>query len=154
MEDGLDAIASGNEDRTRWLHGRYFRDAEKAAEDADIKAASTARHGGLKSLVDVNLENIDARKVNSIRLYTDAEGRDVFVRVGRYGPYIERQVGVNAEGEAEYQRASLSETTTPDELNEQLAEKLFASPQGSRQLGENPANGRSIVAKEGRFDPS
>lgn len=153
MEDELDAIASGNEDRTRWLNGFYFGDAEKGAEDADIKAASIARHGGLKSLVDVNLENIDARKVNSIRLYTDAEGRDVFVRVGRYGPYIERQVGVNAEGEPEYQRANLSETTTPDELNEQLAEKLFATPQGGRELGENPANGRTIVAKEGRFGP-
>ena len=74
----------------RWLNGFYFGDAEKGAEDADIKAASIARHGGLKSLVDVNLENIDARKVNSIRLYTDAEGRDVFVRVGRYGPYSAR----------------------------------------------------------------
>ena len=153
MEDELDAIASGNEDRTRWLNGFYFGDADKGGDDAEIKAASIARHGGLKSLVDVNLENIDARKVNSIRLYTDAEGRDVFVRVGRYGPYIERQVGVNAEGEAEYQRANLSETTTPDELNEQLAEKLFATPQGGRELGENPANGRTIVAKEGRFGP-
>src|SRR5699024_4127448 len=50
-------------------------------------------------------------------------------------------------------RANLSETTTPDELTEQLAEKLFATPQGGRELGENPANGRTIVAKEGRFGP-
>src|SRR5699024_2617122 len=90
MEDELDAIASGNEDRTRWLNGFYFGDADKGDDSSDVKAASIARHGGLKSLVDVNLENIDARKVNSIRLYTDSEGRDVFVRVGRYGPYIER----------------------------------------------------------------
>lgn len=153
MEDELDAIASGNEDRTRWLNSFYFGDAEKGSEAGDVKAASIARHGGLKSLVDVNLESIDARKVNSIKLYTDTEGRDVFVRVGRYGPYIERQVGVNAEGEPEYQRANLSETTTPDELNEELAEKLFATPQGGRELGENPANGRTVVAKEGRFGP-
>ncbi|QQN47736.1 type I DNA topoisomerase [Corynebacterium kefirresidentii] len=149
MEDELDQIATGIEDGTAWLNGFYFGNAEANEQ----KAASIARHGGLKSLIDVNLEAIDARKVNSLRLYTDTEGRDVFVRVGRYGPYIERAVGTNDDGSIEYQRANLSETVTPDSLNEELAEKLFATPQGGRELGENPANGRMIVAKEGRFGP-
>ena len=149
MEDELDQIATGIEDGTAWLNGFYFGNAEANEQ----KAASIARHGGLKSLIDVNLEAIDARKVNSLRLYTDTEGRDVFVRVGRYGPYIERAVGTNEDGTIEYQRANLSETVTPDGLNEELAEKLFATPQGGRELGENPANGRMIVAKEGRFGP-
>ena len=149
MEDELDQIATGIEDGTAWLNGFYFGNAEANEQ----KAASIARHGGLKSLIDVNLEAIDARKVNSLRLYTDTEGRDVFVRVGRYGPYIERAVGTNDDGCIEYQRANLSETVTPDGLNEELAEKLFATPQGGRELGENPANGRMIVAKEGRFGP-
>ncbi len=149
MEDELDAIAAGTENGTDWLNGFYFGNA--AAKDQ--KAASIARHGGLKSLIDINLEAIDARQVNSLKLYTDSEGRDVFVRVGRYGPYIERVVGTNEDGTPEYQRANLSETTTPDELNEEFAEKLFATPQGGRELGENPANGRMVVAKEGRFGP-
>jgi len=149
MEDELDQIATGIEDGTAWLNGFYFGNAEANEQ----KAASIARHGGLKSLIDVNLEAIDARKVNSLRLYTDTEGRDVFVRVGRYGPYIERAVGTNDDGSIEYQRANLSETVTPDGLNEELAEKLFATPQGGRELGENRANGRMIVAKEGRFGP-
>ena len=149
MEDELDQIATGIEDGTAWLNGFYFGNAEANEQ----KAASIARHGGLKSLIDVNLEAIDARKVNSLLLYTDAEGRDVFVRVGRYGPYIERAVGTNDDGSIEYQRANLSETVTPDGLNEELAEKLFATPQGGRELGENPENGRMIVAKEGRFGP-
>lgn len=149
MEDELDSIAAGRENGTEWLTNFYFGNTEVG----DQKAASIARHGGLKSLVDINLEAIDARKVNSLRLYTDAEGRDVFVRVGRYGPYIERAVGTNEDGTVEYQRANLSETVTPDELNEALAEKLFATPQGGRELGQNPKNGRIIVAKEGRFGP-
>ena len=149
MEDELDQIATGIEDGTAWLNGFYFGNAEANEQ----KAASIARHGGLKSLIDVNLEAIDARKVNSLLLYTDAEGRDVFVRVGRYGPYIERAVGTNDDGSIEYQRANLSETVTPDGLNEELAEKLFATPQGGRELGENPENARMIVAKEGRFGP-
>ena len=149
MEDELDSIAAGRENGTEWLNNFYFGNTEAGEQ----KAASIARHGGLKSLVDINLEAIDARQVNSLRLYTDAEGRDVFVRVGRYGPYIERAVGTNEDGTVDYQRANLSETVTPDELNEALAEKLFATPQGGRELGQNPENGRIIVAKEGRFGP-
>ena len=147
MEDELDAIATGNRDRTQWLNGFYF-----GSNDDNSAAVSIARHGGLKSVIDVNLEQIDARKVNSLKLYTDSEGRDVFVRVGRYGPYIERRVG-EENGEPVYQRANLAESTSPDELNEELAEKLFVTPQGGRELGENPANGRTVVAKEGRFGP-
>ena len=147
MEDELDAIATGNRDRTQWLNGFYF-----GSNDDNSAAVSIARHGGLKSVIDVNLEQIDARKVNSLKLYTDSEGRDVFVRVGRYGPYIERRVG-EENGEPVYQRANLAESTSPDELNEELAEKLFATPQGGRELGENPATGRTVVAKEGRFGP-
>ena len=40
-----------------------------------------ARAGGLKKLVGVNLEEIDAREINSIPMFDD-----VVVRVGRYGP--------------------------------------------------------------------
>jgi len=149
MEDELDNIAAGEEDRTEWLTGFYFGDAEAD----DNTAESIARHGGLKALVGENLEHIDARAVNSLHLFDDEEGRPVFVRVGRYGPYIERRVGETAEGEPEYQRANLPESTTPDELNLELAEKLFATPQGGRELGLNPANGRMIVAKEGRYGP-
>ena len=149
MEDELDDIAAGEEDRTEWLTGFYFGDADAPEDLAD----AIARRGGLKSLVGENLEHIDARKVNSLHLFDDSEGRAVVVRVGRYGPYIERRVGTTAEGEPEYQRANLPEATTPDELTLEYAEKLFATPQGGRELGENPANGRMVVAKEGRYGP-
>ncbi|MEJ5928739.1 type I DNA topoisomerase [Corynebacterium sp. H128] len=149
MEDELDEIAAGNEDRTDWLNSFYFGNAEASEKMAD----SIARQGGLKSLVGDNLEHIDAREVNSLRLFVDSEGRDIVVRVGRFGPYLERVVGKNADGEPEYQRANLPESTTPDELSLAAAEKLFAIPQGGRELGVNPANGRTIVAKDGRYGP-
>lgn len=148
MEDELDDIASGEEDRTEWLTGFYFGNAEAS----DAKAESVARKGGLKNMVGDNLEHIDARAVNSLHLFDDSEGRAVNVRVGRYGPYIERKVG-ERDGEPEYQRANLSEATTPDELTLEVAEKLFATPQGGRELGVNPDNGRTVVAKEGRYGP-
>ncbi|MFV8394897.1 type I DNA topoisomerase [Corynebacterium hindlerae] len=149
MEDELDEIAAGNENRTEWLNSFYFGNAEVGDKTAD----SVARLGGLKALVGDNLENIDAREVNSLRLFVDEEGRDIVVRVGRYGPYLERIVGQLPDGTPEYQRANLPESTTPDELSLDAAEKLFAIPQGGRELGINPANGRMIVAKDGRYGP-
>lgn len=149
MEDELDEIAHGNEDRTRWLTSFYFGDADAS----DKTAEAIARRGGLKHIIEDNLERIDARQVNSLKLFDDAEGRAVNVRVGRYGPYMERQVGTTADGEPEYQRANIPEATTPDEVTLELAEKLFATPQSGRELGVNPANGRMVVAKEGRFGP-
>ena len=149
MEDELDDIAAGNEVGANWLKGFYFGD--KHASDAT--AETIARQGGLKALVRSNLEQIDARVVNSLPLFDDDQGRPIYVRVGRYGPYLERQIGVKPDGEPEFQRANLSDTTTPDELTLEFAEKLFATPQSGRELGVNPANGRVIVVKEGRFGP-
>ncbi|HST26521.1 MAG TPA: type I DNA topoisomerase, partial [Gaiellaceae bacterium] len=71
MEDDLDRIAAGDEDRVAWLT-RFYK-----GEDGDP---------GLHQLVTDQLDEIDARAVNSIEI----PNSDVFVRVGRYGPYLER----------------------------------------------------------------
>lgn len=147
MEDELDEIAAGQENRTEWLNGFYFGN-DKAS---DNMADTIARLGGLKHLVGDNLEHIDAREVNSLRLFDDSEGRPIIVRVGKFGPYLERVVGTDSEGNPQHQRANLPDAMTPDELDLETAEKLFATPQSGRELGRNPANGRMIVAKEGRF---
>ena len=148
MEDELDEIAHGNQDRTKWLSGFYFGDADAR----ESMAQALARRGGLKHMIENNLEAIDARAANSLKLFDDASGRPVVVRVGRYGPYIERVIG-EKDGEPEYQRANRPESATPDEITLEMAEKLFATPQSGRELGVNPANGRTVVAKEGRFGP-
>jgi DNA topoisomerase-1 len=36
------------------------------------------------------LNEIDARAINSLPLGKDDQGRDIIVRVGRYGPYLQR----------------------------------------------------------------
>jgi DNA topoisomerase I len=145
MEDELDAIASGNEQRTNWLNNFYFG-GDHGVPD------SVARSGGLKKLVGVNLEGIDAREVNSIKLFDDIEGRSVYVRVGKSGPYLERTV-TGDDGEPTPQRANLNDSLTPDELTLEVAEELFATPQEGRVLGVDPATGYEIVAKDGRYGP-
>ena len=147
MEDELDAIASGNERRTNWLNNFYFG-GEHGVE------GSIARAGGLKQLVGGNLEEIDARLVNSIKLFDDEEGRAVNVRVGRNGPYLERMIAdPDNPGELKPQRANLKDELTPDELTLELAEKAFATPQEGRSLGVDPESGHEIVAKDGRYGP-
>ncbi|MBC7300131.1 MAG: type I DNA topoisomerase [Nocardia sp.] len=148
MEDDLDAIAGGREQRGNWLSSFYFG-GESGAE------GSVARSGGLKKMVSVQLDDIDAREVNSIKMFVDEEGRDVVVRVGRFGPYLERMV-INPddpEGDRISQRANLPDDLPPDELTPEVAEKLFSTPQEGRSLGIDPVSGNEIVAKEGRFGP-
>jgi len=140
MEDELDSIAAGSQQRTAWLTGFYF-----GAEQGSSQ--SVARSGGLKKLIGINLESIDAREINSIRLFDDAEGREVVVRVGRFGPYLERII------EGASQRANLPEDQPPDELTAEIAEQLFATPMEGRSLGTDPVSGHEIVAKEGRYGP-
>ncbi len=148
LEDDLDQIASGSENRTDWL-SRFYFGGSTAGSHAD---AEIAEDGGLKKLVGVNLEEIDAREINSIKLFDDEQGRPVVVRVGRFGPYLERNVA-GPDAEPDLQRANLPDDMTPDELTLEVAEKLFSTPQEGRSLGYDPQTGHEIVAKEGRFGP-
>ena len=147
MEDELDGIADGRIGRTDWLSAFYFG-GEVGPQ------GSVGRSGGLKKLVGDRLEDIDAREVNSLPLLTDAEGRQVLVRVGRYGPYLERLVP-GEDGEPTAQRANLPEDLAPDEVDAEVAERLFnqSSDAGDTELGVDPDTGHVIVAREGRFGP-
>ena len=129
MEDVLDEIARGEAERVPWLRRFYFGDGD----------ASEANHSpGLKSLVG-DIGDIDAREVSSFPL----AGSDIVVRVGRYGPYLER----------DGQRVNVPEDIAPDELTVDKAEELFSQPNGDVHLGTDPGSGREVVAKAGRFGP-
>ncbi len=123
MEDALDDIANGEAQRVPWLRRFYFgADGEE----------------GLKEMVS-DLSEIDARDVSSFPL----AGTDIVVRVGRYGPYLER----------DGQRVNVPEGTAPDELTPQFAAELLDRPSGDKVLGTDPETGKTIVAKAGRFGP-
>jgi len=123
MEDDLDRIAAGGEERVDWLTKFYFGDGDEP---------------GLHHLVTDNLDKIDARAVNSIAI----PGSDAVVRVGRYGPYLER-------GD---QRASLPDDVAPDELTTAKVEELLSQPD-SRPLGMDPESGTELVVRTGRYGP-
>jgi DNA topoisomerase-1 len=121
MEDDLDRIAAGDEQRVEWLGRFYFGNGE----------------GGLQELVS-DLGAIDAREINSLEI-----GDGIVLRVGRYGPYVER----------DGQRASVPEELAPDELTIEKAEELLAQPSGDRELGADPETGLPLVARTGRYGP-
>jgi DNA topoisomerase-1 len=96
--------------------------------------------------------DIDAREVNTIDV-----GDGIVLRVGKFGPYVERPAPPGAEGpdggDPAPQRASVPEDLPPDELTVAKAEELLAAPSGDRELGVDPATGHTIVAKAGRYGP-
>jgi DNA topoisomerase I len=121
MEDDLDSIAAGDQQRVEWLRRFYFGDHDD----------------GLQQLVS-DLGAIDAREINSIEI-----GDGIVLRVGRYGPYLER----------DGQRANVPEDVVPDELTVARATELLEQPSGDRPLGTEPETGREIVARTGRYGP-
>ncbi len=124
MEDDLDEIAGGDESRTSWLRRFYY-----GAEGDD----------GLKTLVEQHLGDIDARDVNTVVL----PRTDIVVRVGRYGPYLER-------GES---RQTLPPGIAPDELTAERAEEILAQAGREQELGNDPETGVAIVVRVGRYGP-
>src|SRR5689334_3742065 len=145
METQLDDIAGGDHASLDFLTSFYFG-SDLGADDSIAKA------GGLKKMVTENLSDIDARAVNSIPLFTDDAGRNVVVRVGRYGPYLQRALP-DATEEAPEDRVSIPEGVAPDELTVEKVNELYLGGGGERSLGDDPATGESVTLKSGRFGP-
>ncbi|HEX4093833.1 MAG TPA: type I DNA topoisomerase, partial [Trebonia sp.] len=162
MEDALDDIARGEAERVPWLTRFYFgpeytadggapngallieeNDDHPAGDDGPAEAGATVRSSersgvGLKALVS-DITGIDARDVSSFPI----DGTDIVLRVGRYGPYLERD-GV---------RANVPDDMAPDELTPEKAEELLNTPSGDKPLGFDPVTGLELVAKAGRYGP-
>ncbi|MGV9694568.1 type I DNA topoisomerase [Streptomyces sp. NPDC003470] len=145
MEDDLDAIARGEAQSVPWLKRFYFGEGtgEGAVAAADAGNGDGDHLGGLKELV-TDLGAIDAREVSSFPV-----GNDIVLRVGRFGPYVER----GEKGTEEYQSHDVPDDLAPDELTVEHAEELLAKPSGDFELGTDPATGHAIVAKDGRYGP-
>jgi DNA topoisomerase-1 len=73
-------------------------------------------------------------------------GKPVFVKSGRFGPYIQRG---NSDDEQK-QNVSLLKGMTPETVDLETALKLLSLP---RNLGKNPENGEDILARDGKFGP-
>jgi DNA topoisomerase-1 len=128
MEDQLDAISRGEEEHLHYLQLFYFGDG----------------HPGLKQQLLNKVDEIDARDVNRIPVAKPDQGEPIFVRVGRYGPFLEQ-------GE---RRASLPDKMAPDELTlATILEMLDKAEQTEEPLGICPDTHKPVFVKIGRFGP-
>ncbi|MEO7059221.1 MAG: topoisomerase C-terminal repeat-containing protein, partial [Lapillicoccus sp.] len=146
MEEDLDRIASGTEQRSDWLKRFYFGDEATSSE-------------GLRDLVN-DLGEIDAREISTIPL-----GDGMVVRVGRYGPYVEELVPQGVDGATGEvvdgvavpdtpRRATINDDIAPDEMTPAKARELLeAAADDGRVLGTDPDSGREVVARAGRYGP-
>ena len=135
MEEDLDLIASGDLDRSTWLHRFYF-----GGEGIE----------GLHPTVE-NVGDSDPRAVNSIHI-----ADNITLRTGKYGPYIETMVEPGSEGADENGRriVNIPEGLAPDELTVEKAQELIDAPIISdRIMGQDPETGFDILFKDGRYGP-
>jgi DNA topoisomerase-1 len=128
MEDDLDAISRGEQEYVDYLTTFYFGNGLP----------------GLKPQLEHKGEAIDAREISRILIGTPKGADPVYVRVGRYSPFVEQ-------GE---RTASLPEETPPDEVTLDVALKLLdQAQQGEEPLGVDPQTNKPVFLKVGRFGP-
>jgi DNA topoisomerase I len=124
MEEDLDKIANGEEERVTWLT-KFFYGSEDNPGLADLSA---------------DLGAIDAQAINTMKM-----GDDIEIRVGRFGAYLQQGSGDDRKF------ANIPEQMAPDELTLPIAIELLAKPSGERKLGVDPQTGLEVIAKSGRF---
>ncbi len=124
MEEDLDKIANGDEERVTWLT-KFFYGSEGNPGLADLSA---------------DLGAIDAQAINTMKM-----GEDIEIRVGRFGAYLQQGLGDDRKF------ANIPEQMAPDELTLPIAIELLAKPSGERKLGVDPQTGFEVIAKSGRF---
>ena len=132
MEDDLDAISRGEAQYLDYLESFYFGDGSP----------------GLKKQLEQKVDEIDAREISSFEIGVPDtgphKGVPIYVRVGRYGPFLEQ-------GE---RRATLPPDLPPDELTvEKALEILEQASKSDEPLGTCPDSGKPVYLKVGRFGP-
>jgi DNA topoisomerase I len=130
MEQRLDDIATGKENRLHYLKSYY--EGEK----------------GLKNMVEQQESKIDPHDARHITLPVEGlNGMRVFL--GRFGPYVQvkRENGDEVMG-------SIPDNMAPSDITVDKLQKLLQkSEQGPESLGQDPESGQQVYLLTGRFGP-
>lgn len=126
MEEDLDKIAGGKEKYVPYLNAFYYGNKE---------------HEGLTKLLT---QEIDAKTICTVPLAPGGKILDINVRIGRFGPYLER-------GD---KKAPLPEDTAPADLTAEKAEEILSTPvSAGEEMGKDKTSGLQIFKKVGRYGP-
>ena len=133
VEEKLDLISNGGLERLAFLREFYFGDERDWP--------------GLKTMVEMGRDR--RGDYPSYPIGEDPRtGEPIVIKVGRYGPYVQRGAG------GEWNTASLPDGTAPAEfgLEEALA-LLTTRGAGPRIVGVDPKTGMTVYVMDGRFGP-
>jgi DNA topoisomerase-1 len=126
MEDDLDEIAGGRQERVPWLRKFWFGNGTP----------------GLATLKQHALDEADPAEINRVISF-DVDGRPVELRNGKFGPFLR-------DGEA---TRSIPDDMPLDELTPERVREILAAPKGDAPIGTDPETGLPVFAKNGRFGP-
>jgi DNA topoisomerase-1 len=127
MEDDLDEIAGGRQQRVPWLHKFWFGNGDP----------------GLLAMKELALEHANPEAINTIPIGVDDDGVPIVVRNGKFGPYLKRGDDT----------ASIPDDLPLDEITMARALEILSAPKGGVPLGADPETGLPVYAKSGRFGP-
>ena len=97
--------------------------------------------------METALAMLNTSKQSEEPLGHDPAGKPVYLKVGRFGPYV--QLG-SADDEEKPLSRSLPKGVNPDDVTLDLALKILSLP---RTLGNHPQTGQPIMAFDGKFGP-
>ncbi len=192
MEDKLDNIADGKAEYIKTLsdfYGPFLKDVkakdkiEKLTNLGDADPKFTCPKCGSAMVIKLSRGGkfvscsrfpecdgaltIDGQQIKRDEpLGKDPEtGMDIFVKIGRFGPYVQLGDGTQLEEvekvskkgkvtkkkvKAKPKMASIPKTVKPEEVTIEQALTYLTLP---RDLGKHPVTGKKIVANVGRFGP-
>jgi DNA topoisomerase-1 len=167
VERARELLAAGNGDRELGVNpetgrtvvakaGRYGPYVTEVLHEDAPKGGKAPTASLLKSMSPETVTLDDALRLLTLPrvVGVDANGAEIVAANGRYGPYVKKGSDFRSLPDEE----SLFTVTLED------AEKLLAEPKSRRggraaaapplrELGTDPANGKSLVVKDGRFGP-
>ncbi|HEX6982308.1 MAG TPA: type I DNA topoisomerase [Balneolaceae bacterium] len=129
MENKLDQIAQGELDTNSYLSSYYKGDS------------------GLKSKVDQQEDKIDPQEARHLQLPLHNLD-DIQIFVGRFGPYIKKQIN------GEELTTSIPVSWKPSDITvDKLEELMKTEEEGPRSIGDHPESGKPVFVLNGRYGP-
>ncbi len=175
MENELDEIAEGKRDYTKTLSDFYKPFTKDVKSKEDIEKLTTLGDAdkkfkcpkcGAKMNIKLGkngkflscsrypecdgaltIEGVEIKPDEPIGTHPES-GENVYVKVGKYGPYV--QLGERVKGKTKPKMAKIPDGTNLENISINDATKWLSLP---RELGTHPKTGKTISASAGRFGP-